>query len=98
VDGAFWGWNRAWLDPEFRKWNIESFLPRVRVPLLVIQGEDDEYGTVAQLAAISRQVGGGSKVVLLPDCGHAPHRDQRERALRDMTDFIQRTLGRRTER
>jgi pimeloyl-ACP methyl ester carboxylesterase len=79
VDGAFWGWNRAW-------------------PLLVIQGKDDEYGTVAQLAAISRQMGGGSKVVLLPDCGHAPHRDQPERALREMTDFIQRTLGRRTER
>jgi pimeloyl-ACP methyl ester carboxylesterase len=45
-DGAFWGWNRAWVDPEFRKWNLEEFLPRIQVPLLVVQGLKDEYGTV----------------------------------------------------
>lgn len=44
VDGAFWGWNQVWLDPAFRSWNIEEYLPYVEVPALVIQGEDDQYG------------------------------------------------------
>ena len=49
VDTAFWGWNRAWLDPKFRNWRIDEYLRDVRVPILIIQGEDDEYGTKAQL-------------------------------------------------
>ena len=75
VDAAFWGWNRPWLDPEFRKWNLEEFLPRIPVPILVVQGEDDEYGTRKQVDAIqrgARQV----EVLMLPRCGHSPHRDQ----------------------
>jgi len=93
VDGAFWGWNRAWLDPGFRKWNLESFLPGIRVPLLVLQGEGDEYGTAAQVEAIARRAGAGATVVMLPECGHSPHRDQRERTLQQMADFIQRALA-----
>ena len=54
VDAAFWGWNRPWLDPEFRKWNLEEFLPRISVPILVVQGENDEYGTRKQVDAIQR--------------------------------------------
>ncbi len=49
VDSTFWGWNRIWLDPEFRSWNIEALLPSIRCPVLAIQGEDDEYGTMAQI-------------------------------------------------
>jgi pimeloyl-ACP methyl ester carboxylesterase len=67
VDGAFWGWNRAWLDPEFRKWNLEAFLPRITAPVLVVQGAADEYGTLAQVEAILRQLG-------VPGAGHAPHK------------------------
>src|SRR6185503_12855884 len=52
VDVAFWGWNRAWLDPEFRAWNLEEFLPGIVVPLLLVQGRQDEYGTLRQLDAI----------------------------------------------
>src|SRR5207248_3075248 len=51
-DHAFWGWNDIWLDPEFRSWTIEEYLPGVRCPVLAIQGADDEYGTMAQLDAI----------------------------------------------
>ena len=46
VDGAFRGWNNIWLHPDFRTWNIEEFLPRIACPILAIQGEDDEYGTM----------------------------------------------------
>ena len=75
VDGAFWGWNRAWLDPEFRAWNLESFLPRIAAPALVVQGEHDEYGTRAQVDAIARQLAGPVEVAWIANAGHAPFRD-----------------------
>ncbi|MEO8548408.1 MAG: alpha/beta hydrolase [Kofleriaceae bacterium] len=74
VDSAFWGWNRAWLDPGFRAWNLEAYLPRITAPVLIVQGEDDEYGTFAQVEAIRRQLAGPCEVLLVPGAGHAPHR------------------------
>jgi pimeloyl-ACP methyl ester carboxylesterase len=78
VDGAFRGWNDAWLDPGFRTWNIEEALPRVRVPALVVQGEDDPYGTLAQIDSITANLPPGAPVtrLVLPRCGHSPHRDR----------------------
>lgn len=87
VDCAFWGWNQAWLHPDFRNWNIERFLSSIHVPVLVIQGRQDEYGTLAQVEAISRQVA-SSQVLILEECGHTPHRDQPEQTLRAMHAFI----------
>jgi pimeloyl-ACP methyl ester carboxylesterase len=88
VDVAFRGWNDAWLDPRFRAWNLEAYLPDVRVPVLVIQGEDDPYGTRAQVDAIARQVAGPVAVELLPRCGHAPHRDAPEIVLERVARFV----------
>ena len=62
VDGAFWGWNNIWLHPDFRGWNIEALLPDIQDPILVIQGQEDEYGTEEQLRAIAR----GAREVELP--------------------------------
>ncbi len=93
VECAFRGWNDAWLDPEFRHWNLEAYLPGVRVPVLALQGEDDAYGTRAQVEAIAGQVGGGAEVMLLTDCGHAPHRDQPGKTLAAMTRFVTAVLG-----
>jgi pimeloyl-ACP methyl ester carboxylesterase len=76
VDGAFWGWNRAWLDPGFRAWNLEEHLPGVTLPTLVIQGADDPYGTIAQVDAIERGIRGPFTRSILPACGHAPWREQ----------------------
>jgi pimeloyl-ACP methyl ester carboxylesterase len=90
ADALFAAWRGVWLSPEFRAWNIEALLPRVRVPTLVIQGADDEYGTVAQVEAVRRQLGGPCETLMLPDCGHAPHRDQPARTLAAMSDFIRR--------
>ena len=75
VDSAFWGWNRIWLDPEFRSWNIEGLLPSIRCPVLAIQGEEDEYGTMEQIASIGRAVS-GARLLALAACRHSPHRDQ----------------------
>jgi pimeloyl-ACP methyl ester carboxylesterase len=86
-------WSDAWLDPEFRDWNIEAYLPRIRCPVLAIQGEADEYGTMAQLDAIARQVGGPCELLMLPDCGHSPHKDQPGRVLESLTGFIRKIIG-----
>jgi pimeloyl-ACP methyl ester carboxylesterase len=88
VDVAFWGWNRVWLDPAFRDWNIEEYLPAVRVPALLIQGEDDEYGTLRQLDAIEAGCRGPVERLVLPQCGHSPHRDQPDRTLAAMAAFV----------
>lgn len=92
VDGAFRGWNDAWLDPGFRSWNIEEYLPKITVPVLVIQGEDDPYGTRAQVDAIARQVGGPVEVRMLARCGHAPHRDQPDATRDAIAQFLARLL------
>lgn len=94
VDVAFRGWNDAWLDPAFRTWNLESYLPRIQVPVLVIQGDDDPYGTRAQVDAIANAVSGPVETLLLPACGHAPHRDQPEATLAAMTAFVSRLTTR----
>lgn len=88
VDGAFWGWNRAWLDPGFRQWNLEGYLPNIELPVLVVQGKDDEYGTLAQVAAIERGVKGPFRKVVLDKCGHSPHRDQPEATTQAIVDFV----------
>ena len=84
-------WNDVWLDPRFRAWNIEEYLPAIRCPVLALQGADDAYGTPAQLHAIARGVRGPCELVELADCGHAPHLDQPERTLEAVAGFIART-------
>jgi pimeloyl-ACP methyl ester carboxylesterase len=84
---TFWGWNDIWLDPRFRTWNIERYLPSIRCPTLLIQGEDDEYGTAEQLVAIRRQVP-DAEMVMLPHCRHSPHRDQAEATLERVAAFV----------
>ena len=88
VDSAFRGWNDIWLAPAFRSWNIESFVRNIACPLLLIQGKDDEYGTLAQLDAIERQASGRVDRVELPSCGHSPQRDQPEATLAALASFI----------
>jgi pimeloyl-ACP methyl ester carboxylesterase len=82
VDGAFYSWNITWLLPAFiRGFNIEADTARARCPITAIQGVEDEYGTTRQLDAIREKTQGRAEIVLLPDCRHSPHRDQREATL-----------------
>jgi pimeloyl-ACP methyl ester carboxylesterase len=89
VDETFWGWNDIWLDPRFRSWNIEAYLDSIRCPILCIQGEEDEYGTPAQVEAIRARVP-NTEVLMLPNCKHSPHRDQLAATLEKMTKFVAR--------
>jgi pimeloyl-ACP methyl ester carboxylesterase len=86
-DSAFYGWNDIWLDPDFRTWNIEDRLATIRCPVLAVQGEDDEYGTMAQIDRLPERVPQAT-LVKLAACGHSPHRDQPERLTEAVVAFV----------
>jgi pimeloyl-ACP methyl ester carboxylesterase len=88
VDQTFWGWCDVWLNAEFRSWNIEEYLPEIKVPVLLIQGEDDQYGTREQLSKIEAACQGSVRTVMLGACGHSPHLDQPERVVKVMNEFV----------
>jgi pimeloyl-ACP methyl ester carboxylesterase len=90
VDNAFRGWNDAWLDPAFKSWNIEEVIAYIRVPVLAIQGVDDQYGTRAQIAALETQSYNPVDVAMLDACGHAPHVEQPDRTLALLVDYLER--------
>ena len=85
---TFYGWNEIWLHPEFRAWNIETYLPKIAVPVLLIQGEDDQYGTRAQVDAIARQVSGPVEVLMLHDCRHSPQVDRADATAEAIGRFV----------
>ena len=87
VDSAFYGWNDVWLSPAFRDWNVEREIARIACPLLAVQGEDDEYGTLEQVRAVCRAVP-HAELLVLPSCGHSPHRDQPDALMRAAGNFI----------
>ena len=86
-DSAFRGWNDIWLDPAFRAWNIEAELESITCPVLAVQGEDDEYGTLEQVRGIKRRLP-KTRLLVIPECGHSPHRDQPELLIREAGRFI----------
>jgi pimeloyl-ACP methyl ester carboxylesterase len=92
VDDAFLGWADTWLDPQFASWSIEDLLGRIDQPLLLVQGRDDEYGTLAQLDCIEAGVRGPTHRLVLDRCGHSPHRDQ-ETAVADAIVAFVNGLG-----
>ena len=88
VDGAFLGWNDTWLADDFRAWNVESCLPAVTCPVLVVQGVDDQYGTAAQVRAIAAGVAGPAREVILADCGHSPHLEAPDALFPILNEFV----------
>lgn len=88
VDCAFWGWNQAWLHPDFLDFNIEAYLPCIQVPVLAIQGEQDEYGSPKQVDTILALAGGPTDGLMIPNCRHSIHRDAPEALLSAINDFI----------
>lgn len=92
VDAAFRGWNGAWLAPEFREWRLDEELAHVRVPMLIVQGEDDEYGTAAQLELAREATYCPVDTLLLSQCRHSPQFDQPEATLAAVAEFATRIL------
>lgn len=84
---AFWGWNDAWLNPDFRRWNVSDVIDHLRIPVLAIQGEDDQYGTLVQISEIEDRINSPFEKLILPECGHSPHLREPEKTLAAITEF-----------
>jgi pimeloyl-ACP methyl ester carboxylesterase len=93
VHDAFHGWSRIWLDPRFRTWTLAKECAALAVPSLLIQGDNDEYGTLAQLDAIAELARGPIQRLVLSGCGHSPHRDQESTVLDAISGFVDRLLS-----
>ncbi|MDR1351435.1 MAG: alpha/beta hydrolase [Zoogloeaceae bacterium] len=87
VDGAFYGWCNIWLDPAYRDWRIETELKNIACPVLAIQGDADEYATLEQIDGIQRQAP-QTELLILPQCGHAPHLQHPEATLDAIEAFV----------
>jgi pimeloyl-ACP methyl ester carboxylesterase len=88
VDAAFWGWNRAWLDPRFRQWDIRDYIDYIRVPIQIVQGADDQYGTTAQIDVALEEAYCPVDVALIAGARHAPQNQRPIETWRAVTDFI----------
>jgi pimeloyl-ACP methyl ester carboxylesterase len=89
VRRTFYGWNDIWLHPDFRNWNIRDAVRGIKVPMLLIQGVNDDYGTPAQLEAIREDASESCvDTLLLANCGHSPHRDRPDATLSAIAAFI----------
>jgi pimeloyl-ACP methyl ester carboxylesterase len=92
VDNAFYGWNGAWLDPKFREWDISEYLAYIRVPVAILQGVDDQYGTMRQVEIATEECYCPVDVTVVPGAGHQPHREAPEATLDAITEFASAVL------
>jgi pimeloyl-ACP methyl ester carboxylesterase len=92
VDNAFYGWNDAWLDPDFRRWDISEYLAYIRVPVAILQGEDDQYGTIRQIEIARQECYCPLDVTMIPKVGHSPHREAPDLTLTTISEFAKRIL------
>jgi pimeloyl-ACP methyl ester carboxylesterase len=89
VDTLFKAWTETWTRKDYRDWNIEHFLSNISCPLLFIQGEADEYGTLEQVETTISQVIGTAEKYIIPNVGHTPHKQATEIVLKKTIDYIQ---------
>jgi pimeloyl-ACP methyl ester carboxylesterase len=92
VDNAFYGWNDAWLNPKFRNWDICENLAYIRVPVAILQGADDQYGTIRQIEIARQECYCPVDVTIIPGAGHSLHREAPETTLNSITEFAKRIL------
>jgi pimeloyl-ACP methyl ester carboxylesterase len=86
-------WTEIWLSASFRSWSLDEDLPRVKCPVLVLHGEDDQYGSAEFPRRIAANVSGDSELAILERCGHVPHREQRSEVLRRVGAFLARSVA-----
>jgi len=92
VDNTFYGWNDAWLNPDFRNWDISEYLAYIRVPIAILQGADDEYGTMRQIEIAQEECYCPVDVTVIPGAGHQPHREMPGATLDAVQDFANAVL------
>ena len=92
VDGAFYGWSRAWTDPGFEAFDIAGHIEGWRAPALVLQGQDDPYGTRRQVEAVVARARGEVEARLFANCRHAPHFERPQETLAALAGFLARVF------
>ena len=92
VDNAFYGWNGAWLDPKFRDWDISEYLAYIRVPIMILQGENDQYGTLRQVEIAQEECYCPVDIKVISDAGHSPHREAPGATLDAIEQFAKAAL------
>jgi pimeloyl-ACP methyl ester carboxylesterase len=92
VDNAFYGWSDAWLDPKFRTWDISEYLAYIRVPVAILQGIDDRYGTFRQIEIAQQECYCPVDVTMIPGAGHSPHREAPGATLDTISEFARAIL------
>jgi pimeloyl-ACP methyl ester carboxylesterase len=92
VDGAFFGWSHAWLDPRRLDWSIVEALRRIVAPLAIIQGDADPYGSARQAEVAAAASGGPVAVSVLPGVGHEPHREAPQATLAAIVQLVRGAL------
>jgi pimeloyl-ACP methyl ester carboxylesterase len=92
VDNAFYGWNGAWLDPQFREWDITEYLSYIRVPVQIVQGAQDQYGTLRQIEVAEAECYCPLDVAMIEGAAHSPHREATAATLDTIADFVNRIL------
>lgn len=93
AEAVFRGWAETWLRPSFHRWQMTDRLPDIACPVLVMQGDRDAYGTLAQVNAIASGVSGPAESLVVPDCGHAPHLEAPDIVLPAIVRFVARLQG-----
>lgn len=92
IDNAFYNWCGPWLLPGFRRWDITDVLAYIRVPILIVQGEQDRYGSEKQIEAAKEECYCPVEVALLRDAGHVPYREAPAATLQAISEFANRLL------
>lgn len=88
TNDVFYSWTNIWLSDKFRTWNIVDLIPKINCPSLIIQGADDEYGTLKQVTEISNHISGYAETLILKNTKHVPHKEQKEKVLAAIAQFI----------
>ena len=93
TDTVFRAWTETWLSGDFRDWSIESLLPGIKCPCMIIQGENDMFGSIKQVDTITKGIKGISEKLIVPEAGHCPHKEARELILSRSKEFIETLIS-----
>jgi pimeloyl-ACP methyl ester carboxylesterase len=92
TESMFYGWSNLWLHKDFLNWNIENSLKNINCPVFVIQGGNDNYGSIAHVNKILKGVNGPAESLIINECGHIPHVQAKDFVLENMNKFILKIL------
>ncbi len=89
---VFFSWCDVWLSEEFKDWNITSFVKNITSPILLIQGLEDQYGTLKQIDLIKKNYFSKARELILKKCRHSPHLEYPKEVIDNIEKFIKNNV------